>query len=421
MKIRLAVIFGGESVEHEISIISAQQAMESFDREKYEIIPVYISKENNWYTGSVLENIEHFKDLDFIVKNAKKVQLVADKSRYFLYEYPFKFLGNKPIAEFDVAFPIVHGTNVEDGTLQGLLQMNKIPYAGPNVSGAAVGQDKVLMKLIWQASNLPVLPYVWCYSKQWESMKKEYLKKLEEELGYPMIIKPASLGSSVGISIAKDEKSLEEAMDTAAQYDDKIIVEKALTDFIEINCSVLGTGVEAKTSALEKVFGGTEFLSYQDKYQGGANNKTGSKGNAKAGNAVSMPKVALGGSKTSAGMASTNREIPAQVSKEMEEAIKGLAELGFKTLGMSGVSRIDFLVDTKANKVYLNEINTIPGSLSFYLWQATGVSFSQLLDELVTIAIENFRGREKQIFSYESNVLSQQPATGKAKGGAIKM
>ena len=413
MKIRLAVIFGGESVEHEISIISAHQAMEVFDKEKYEIIPVYISKNNEWYIGDVLTNIENYRDLDFVEKNAKKVKLICEQQRYFLYEYPFKMLKNKPLAEFDVAFPIVHGTNVEDGTLQGLFESNRIPYAGPNLTGAVVGQDKVLMKMIWQSAGLPVLPYVWFYSAQWLEVKQEYVQTLKDTLHFPMIIKPACLGSSVGIAIAKNDDELIAAIDEAIKYDNKIIVEKALEDFTEINCSVLGDGAKVKASALEKVFGNDEILSYQDKYQG----NTGSKGSKTSSSKLSTPitktaQTQTNGTKGSGGMASASREIPAQLPAKMTETIQGIAEVSFQTLSMSGVSRIDFLIDNKDNKIYLNEINTIPGSLAFYLWEASDVTFKNLLQELVDIAIQRFKNREKTTFTYDTNVLANQKSTG---------
>jgi len=409
MKIRLAVIFGGESVEHEISIISAHQVMEAFDRQKYEVIPVYIAKNSEWYVGDVLKDITNYEDLDFIIKNAKKVKLVADQNKYFLYGYPFKFFKAKPLVEFDLAFPIVHGTNLEDGTLQGLLESNNIPYAGPNITGAAVGQDKVLMKMIWQAADLPVLPYVWFYDSQWRDLKSDYTKTLKKRLGFPLIVKPANLGSSVGISIAKDEKALIRAIDEAIKYDSKIIVEKALTDFSEYNCSVLGNNAAVKASVIEQVFGSDEVLSYQDKYQGG------SKGASKAsklGTKRAAPLQTSGGSKGASGMASTSRQIPAKLNKKMRDAIVGLSEVSFQTLGMSGVSRIDFLVDNETKKIYLNEINTIPGSLAFYLWEASGLQFAALLDELVSIALDRFKTKERMTFTYDTNILAQQTQFG---------
>ena len=413
MKIRVAVVFGGQSVEHEVSIISAHQAMEHFDTTKYEVIPVYISKENQWFTGDVLKDIKQFKDLDFVKKNAKQVTLIHEGSRYFLYEYPFKLLKTKPLVEFDVAFPIVHGTNVEDGTLQGLFEAKGPPYAGPNLLGAAVGQDKVIMKMVWQAAGLPVLPYVWFYSSQWLEVKDEYVKTLKQQLGFPMIVKPASLGSSVGISIAKDEAELVIAIDNAIQYDEKILVEEALTDFTEVNCSVLGNNAKVQASVLERVFGNDEILSYQDKYLGGTNGnkvkgaKTPSKAPLKnaAPAGVKGVKGAKGGD---GGMANTNRELPANLPEKMTKAIQSIAEVSFQTLNMSGVSRIDFMIDNKANKVYLNEINTIPGSLAYYLWEATGVSFTELLDRLVTIAIDRKKIKEQMIFTYDSNILANQ-------------
>jgi len=413
MKIRLAVIFGGESVEHEISIISAHQVMHACDKTKYTIIPIYISKNSDWYIGDVLNDIENYDDLDFIIKNAKKVKLVTDNNRYFLYGYPFKMMKSKPLAEFDVAFPVVHGTNLEDGTLQGLLEANKIPYTGPNIAGAAVGQDKVLMKMIWQASDLPVLPYVWFYDSQWLELKDEYTKTLKKRLGFPVIVKPANLGSSIGISLAKDEKALIRAIDEAIKYDTKIIVEKALTDFSEYNCSVMGNNAHVRASVIEEVFGTGEVLSYQDKYQG--NGKGPAKTEA-AQKTLSQQLKTGNGTKGSAGMASTSRQIPAKLNKKMTEAIQGLSEVSFQTLGMSGVSRIDFLVDNNTKKIYLNEINTIPGSLAFYLWEASDVHFSQLIDELVTIAIDRFKMKERMTFTYDTNILAQQKQFGVKMG-----
>lgn len=408
---RIAVIFGGESVEHEISIISALQAIEQLDVTKYDVVPVYISKKNQWYVGDVLTDITNYKDLEFVTSNAQRVCLLADGSKYYFYKYPLSTIGKKPLCEFDVAFPIVHGTNLEDGTLQGHLESLRIPYVGPHVSAAAVGQDKVLMKMIWQATDLPVVPYIWCYSVQWEKAKEMYVERLEKQFGFPMIIKPASLGSSVGISIVQDTASLIQAMDDATKYDDKIIVEQALTDFTEVNCSVIGNGAVAQSSVIEKVFNQDAILSYQDKYQGG------SKGTKQ----TSGLKMSSSGTKqgTGGGMASTNREIPANLDDKITQKIQSLAELGFQSLGMSGVSRIDFLIDNQTNTVYLNEINTIPGSLSFYLWAESGKQFPQLLDELIQIAIERFHQKEQKIYSYETNILEQQQK-GSLKGSKIK-
>jgi D-alanine-D-alanine ligase len=213
--------------------------------------------------------------------------------------------------------------------------------------------------------------------------------------------------------LANDEAELIIAVDEAAKYDEKIIIEQALTDFTEINCSVLGTSIQAQASVLEKVYGTMDFLTFHDKYQGG-NTKKGVSNNTAKNVSQSL------GAKKIGGMANTNRQIPADLSEDMTQLIQSISELAFKTLGMSGVSRIDFLLDNKTKKVYLNEINTIPGSLSFYLWQASGISFSELIDQLITIAIEKFKFREKQIFTYDSNVLSQQ-TTATAKGVKSKI
>lgn len=393
MRIKIAVVFGGESVEHEISIISAHQALAAFDLTKYDPFPVYISKDNRWYVGNILNDIDNFKDLDFVIKNATEVKLITEGSRYFFYKYPLTSFFPKPMHEFDVAFPIVHGTNVEDGTLQGFFDNMRIPYVGPNLNAAVVGQDKVFMKMIWQASDLPILPYVWFFKEQWKKSQDYYLEKLEQSIDYPMIIKPASLGSSVGISVAKDRDTLVEAIHEAIQYDEKIIVEKALTKFTELNCSVIGMYTKVQASVIEQVFPESDILTYQDKYQGGNTKKHGNSGE------LSHQKMS--------GMVSAHREVPAQIDEETTKKIQKIAELSFMTLGMSGVSRIDFLFDNEANEIFLNEINTIPGSLSFYLWEASGKKFAILLNELIQLAVERQHLRDKKIFSYTTNVLSQ--------------
>lgn len=418
MRVRVGVIFGGESVEHEISIISAMQAIAAMDENKYEVVPLYISKQNRWYTGKALTNIETFKDLDAAIANAQQVLLQTEHGHHYVYAFPFKMLKNKPLAEIDVAFPVVHGTNVEDGILQGYLDALRIPYVGPTVGAAAVGQDKVFMKNIWQANGLPVVPFVWLYSNQWEQQPERFVHRIEATLHFPVIVKPANLGSSVGISIAKDTEGLIEAINEAAQYDDKIIVEQVVDNLLEVNCSVLGDFTHAVASPIEEVMGSDEILSYRDKYQGG-NGKGGSKadGGKLAPLKTSGAKTADGGSK-GAGMAATNRIIPARISEEATKEIQRLARQAFYTLNMSGVSRIDFLIDKEEGNVYLNEINTIPGSLSFYLWQESGIDFTELTDRLIQFAIKAKQRRERKVFSYDSNVLANAklPAQG-AKSG----
>ena len=379
-KIKLGVIFGGETVEHEVSIISALQAIKNLNKEKYEIIPIYISKERIWYTGHILTNIETYKDLENTRKYLKKVTLYKKGNNFYLGNTTGLF--RKDVSEIDIVFPIVHGNNVEDGSLVGYLETIGIPFVGSNVLASAIGQDKVVMKQVMSSANIPVVEYTWFYDNEYLENKDEILSKIKK-LSYPVIVKPASLGSSVGITYVKDNKSIESAIEEAISYDSKIIVEKAIENLIEVNASVLGNYEYQRVSELEEVMGSDEILSFEDKYL--SNSKT--KGYSK-------------------GMASVSRIIPARISTTLTDDIKETSKNVFKLLNMSGVCRIDYLIDSKTKKYYVNEPNTIPGSLAFYLWKENNMEYKDLLDEMISISIKNYKKRHKKIMSFDSNILS---------------
>ncbi|MBQ6283147.1 MAG: D-alanine--D-alanine ligase [Bacilli bacterium] len=392
MKLRVGVIFGGESVEHEVSIISAVQAMKSLDEEKYEIIPIYIGKDREWYTGRLLKDIEIYSDLDLMKKYATNVVLCNKGDKFVL----IKKNGIKRIIDYiDLVLPVVHGTNVEDGTLQGYLELIGIPYVGSNLYSAAIGQDKVFQKQILESSKLPVTKYMWFFDSEYKENEKEVLKGIKS-IGYPVMVKPARLGSSVGISKAKNEDEVRVAIEEAIKYDEKILVEKVVENLIEVNCSVLGNYEDQEASELEEVMGADEFLSYRDKYLGNSK-KTGSKG-----------------------MASTNRILPARLDSKMTNEIKELSKEVFKVLNAAGVIRIDYLIDKKSKKIYINETNTIPGSLSFYLWEATNKPYKQLLDEMINLAIKAYKRKKRKVFSFETNILSNFNGL-KGSKGKLKM
>lgn len=378
MKIKVGIIFGGESVEHEVSIISALQAIQNIDEEKYEVVPIYIDKHRNWYTGYELLNIVNYRDMDFLHNNIIPISLCNNNGVFELVKT--KGLFRKVVNTIDVAFPIVHGVNVEDGSLAGYLDTLGIPYVESGVLASSLGQDKVVMKQVFESNKLPIVKYVWFYDYEYEEKTEEIIKKIEK-LDYPIIVKPATLGSSVGISVVHSKKDLKIAIEDAIKYDKKIIVEKLVENLIEVNASVLGNFEYFKVSEIEEVMSTSEFLTYKDKYIG----------NAK-------------GSK-SKGMASTNRIIPARIDKNLTEEVKELATQVFKVLNFSGVVRIDFLIDKKSKKVYINEPNTIPGSLSFYLWNKSGLDYKNLLDELITIAIKDYKNKKKKIYSFDTNIL----------------
>ena len=385
MKIKVGVIFGGESVEHEVSIISAVQAMEHMDLEKYDIVPIYISKDRTWYTGEMLKDIDVYKDFNDLKKYAKEVVLIKKQGKFYLSLT--KGLFRKDIIDIDIAFPIVHGNNVEDGSIQGYLDSVGIPYVGSSVLGSALGQDKVVMKQLFKTCDIPIVDYVWFYENEYNDSKEEILENIKK-LSYPVVVKPATLGSSVGITYVKNEKDIDFAIKEALKYDVKILVEKAVDNLVEVNCSVLGDYKFQETSALEEVLSDNELLTYADKYIGGSKGKL------------------EGGVKSSKGMVSASRIIPARIDKELVEKINDIAKKAFKTLNLSGVVRIDFLIDGKTNEVYINEPNTIPGSLSFYLWEPIGKSYKELLNDMINIAVRNYKNKAKKTYSFDSNILS---------------
>jgi len=405
MKIKVGVIFGGESAEHEVSIISAIQAINKMNEEKYDIIPIYITKDRQWYTGAMLKDIDSYQDLTLIKKYATNVVLVEKNNRFILQKK--KGLFKREVAEIDIAFPIVHGTNVEDGVLQGYLQTIGIPFVGPNTYAGVVGQDKVFMKAIFEKEDLPLSKYVWFYDSEYKTDKDEVLKKISK-LKYPLIVKPATTGSSIGISYAEDEAKLCEAIDDAINYDTKILVEEVVENLKEVNISVLGNYEHQKLSVIEEVNGHNKFLTYEDKYIGGGKTK------AKFG-VKSVPSC-----KGSKGMLSASRKIPADLSDKLKEEVETVAKKAFKALGSSGCCRIDFLIDSKKNKVYVNEINSIPGSLAFYLWEPLGKDYTELLDDMINIGIKDYKKRSSKTYTFDTNIL-QGFANNSLKGGKTKL
>ena len=392
MKIKLAVMFGGRSVEHEISVISAIQAIGAVNKEKYEVIPIYITKNNEMYVGEHIGDIEAYKNISKLLSESTRVNLISDEGRALIVKYPHKAFSKDVIDYIDIAFPVVHGTNVEDGTLQGYLKMLNLPYVGCDVLSSAVGMDKYVMKTVLKDNGIPVLDCVCLNSKDFDDEPEKIIEKIEGRFSYPVIVKPINLGSSIGISKARDTDSLETALANAFDFADRVLVEPAIENLREINCSVLGDRTSARASVCEEPLNATDILSYEDKYIGNSS-KSGSKG-----------------------MASTSRQIPADIPKETEDEIRAMAVEAFKVLGCSGVSRIDFMIDTKENKVWLNEINTIPGSLSFYLWEPAGVDYTELIDEMISLALKREREQESITYSFDTNVLSGIKLGGKKTG-----
>ncbi len=380
MKLRIALIFGGKSVEHEVSVISGIQALLSMDTAKYDIIPVYLTKTNEMYIGDDIGKIESYRNIKELLKRSSRVIMVNDGGSVKLVSYPVKRFGRNPEYEIDMAFPVVHGTNVEDGALQGYFKTLGLPFAGCDVTASAVGMDKYIMKTILKEAAVPVLDAHVFTLSDYEDIDR-MIEKIEKTTGYPVIIKPVNLGSSVGIGVARDRASLTNALDDAFKYASRVLAEKAITNLREINCAVLGDENDAVASECEEPLHSEDILSYEDKYV--SNSKS-------------------GGSK---GMASVSRKIPADIPAELRDEIRELSVRAFKALGCCGVSRIDFMIDSDSGKLYFNEINTIPGSLAFYLWEGVGISYTELLDRMVELTLKRTRIEKNLTFTFDTNIL----------------
>lgn len=372
MKLKVGFIYGGISTEHEISIISALQAINNMNIDKYDVVPIYLSKNGVFYIGKYLLNIDNYKDLSLIPKKCKEVSIIKKNNDFALLSvnFPHKILTN-----IDIFFPVVHGYNVEDGSIAGFLETIGAPYAESDLYASLIGQDKVIQKMVFKENEINVVPYTYFYENEYLDNEEEIISKINE-LSFPVIVKPARLGSSVGINIAADEVSLKEAINEALKYDEKIIVEKVIENLKELNCSVLGDKDLYKTSLIEEVSAKENILSYEDKYISGSKSK---------------------------GMASASRKVPADISKKLTKEIENMSVRACKALNTSGIVRIDYLYDTKNEKVYLNEINIIPGSLSFYLWKDT--KYKDLLASIIELGIKKYKNKSKKQTSFETNVL----------------
>lgn len=385
VKIKLAVLFGGQSVEHEVSVITALQAIESLNKDKYEIIPIYITKNNEMYCGDFIGNIEEYKDIPSLLKKSLRVYLLKNGAGIEIITQ--KKLKNKTINNIDIIFPMGHGTNVEDGILQGYLKFLGVPYVGCDVCSAAAGMNKYIMKAVFKNENIPILECERALISEFIRDKNAVIQRLKEKINFPMIIKPINLGSSVGIKIAHDKDSLEEALEHAFLFSEEVLAERAIINLKEINVSVLGDIESAEASECEEPLSNSDILSYEEKYVNGGKNS---------------------------GMASLTRKIPADISEEQRETIRKLAVEAFKSLGCNGVARIDFMINLDDDSIYLNEINTLPGSLAFYLWEPVGLKYSDLLEKMIELALKRERKNKTINFSFDSNILSN------AKIGGMK-
>ena len=403
--INIGVIFGGVSPEHEVSVISSLQAAAHFDPDRYRPVPLYIAKDGAWYTGERLLDVEVYRDLDRLRAEATPVSLdLASNGMLDLVETRTSGLALRAPRHFriDVAFLGLHGGEGENGGLQGLCETVNVPYTGSGIFGSALGIDKVLSKRLCRDADVPVVPFVAFRESDWGGCEEAWLDRCEEELGYPVIVKPARLGSSIGIAKAAGRPALDAAIEEALRYDDKIVVEHAVERLREINCAVLGDPDAAEASVLEEPVRsqGEALLTYQEKYMRGDGDGT------KGGRRGSKQAERTGG------MASLDRVIPAPLPDEKTQEIRDLAVRVFQLFECAGVARIDFMIDEATDQVYFNEINTIPGSFSFYLWEPSGVPFQELTHRMIEIARVRHRRKNGRIRSYDVNLLSERSLSG---------
>ena len=392
----VAVLFGGRSVEHEVSVISGHQVMDALDAAGFGVLPVYITKQGDWYAGEGLHNLELYREQTFHaagLKNVYRVSLSPDRSVRQLVVHPGVgggLLSKSPKLWADVWFPVIHGTHGEDGSMQGLFELVDVPYVGSGVLGSAIGMDKAMQKRVLQQAGIPTLDCLVVSRAEWDADADGFVKRVESKVGYPAIVKPVCLGSSVGVSRCADATELREAIDLALELDGRALIEEALTDFIEINCSVMGPPERA--SACEQPMGYEAVLSFDDKYKHGGK-KLGS--------------GASGGAAQSAGMAGQRRQVPAPIRDELTARVQGLAIDAFRAIGAGGVVRVDFLYQERKKRLLLNEINTTPGSMSYYLWEEAGVRFDQLVAALVRIALDRHEVKRATAYSFAANLLTR--------------
>ncbi|MCA9888756.1 MAG: D-alanine--D-alanine ligase [Anaerolineae bacterium] len=391
-KLSVGVIFGGRSVEHDVSIVTAQQVMNAFDQDRYEIVPIYITRDGKWYTGDVLRNIDSFKNDAILSQDGiESVVLSPDVRHHGLIMNPLAGRFSKSeVKRLDVMFPVIHGTHGEDGTLQGLFELADIPYVGFATMGSALTNDKIITKQILRQNSIPVVDGITVTRDAWRANRDDIVSQIKAQFAYPVFVKPATLGSSIGVGRADSDELLEASLDVATNFDRRVIVETAIQG-IEINCSVIGYGDDISISVLEQPLSWADFLAFEDKYLRGGD-----------------------------GMKSADRIIPAPISDELTATIQQASRDAFRAVDGRGICRIDFLVEPETDTYYLNEINTMPGSLALYLWQETNLTPSQVVEKLVKLAQDAYADKRRNVYDYKTNLVDVAAGRGLkgAKSGA---
>jgi D-alanine-D-alanine ligase len=374
----VGVVFGGRSVEHDVSVITASQSRRAFDPAQFEVVPIYIGRDGRWFTGEPLLDLKSYQNEIVSFRGVHPAILSPSTQHHGLIINPTAGrFARSEVKRLDVVFPAVHGTHGEDGTLQGLLELADIPYVGCMVLASAIANDKITTKSLLVQHGIPVVDGISFQRDEWLNQPDEVIRRITSTLTYPLFIKPATTGSSVGIGRAADETLLRASIDVAAHFDRRILVESAVTGAVEINCAVMGNGNDIQASVLEQPVSWEEFLTYEEKYMRG-----------------------------SEGMKSAERIIPAPISPELTARIQQLAITAFHAIDGYGTARIDFLAKPDEDVVYLNEINTMPGSLAFYLWEETGIPMRQLVQRLVDLAREAHAEKRGSSYDFRADLLN---------------
>ena len=375
----VAVLFGGRSVEHDVSIVTGHQVMDAFPTERYEVVPVFISRDGRFFTGEPLRRLDNFQDDGLLARQGVQACLLSPDTRHhgLIIDPLAGRFSRSRVKRLDVVFPALHGSHGEDGSLQGLLELADIPYVGCATLGSALTNDKIMTKLALRQAGIPVLDDFPLTREAWQAAPDDLVARILDKFAFPLFVKPATLGSSIGIGRADDEARLRASIDIAANFDRRILVEPAVTDGVEINCAVMGYGDDFQASTLEQPVSWDEFLSYEDKYLRGGE-----------------------------GMKSAERVIPAPISAELTARIQSLTMAAFKAVDGRGIARIDYLVKPQSGEVWLNEINTMPGSLALYLWQEDGYSRAQVVERLVELARRAHADKRRNTYDYQTDLVA---------------
>lgn len=378
MQKNVAVIFGGRSAEHDVSIITAHlpiiPALQAAGQ--YRIWPVYIAKDGSWYSDQAMNDLGYFKAADFETKLAKfkKIRLLFDHGLQLTWPGLFA-----KCVRIDVVFPALHGTYGEDGSLMGLLRMASVPFVGCDLFASAVAMDKILTKQVLTAENVPVVPDVWFTKTDWLADRQFWFEKINK-LQWPLFVKPVHLGSSIAITKVRTKQELEQAIEVAFHYDDKILVEESVENLIEVTLPIMGND-ELQFAAIERPLNKSDLFDFKEKY--------------------------LSGGKKGGGVNNRYSEIPAKIDKKLAAEVISFGEKTYHTLGCSGIARVDFLIDSKSRRIYVSEVNTLPGSLYHHNWKQMGVSGVALVNKLIALAEERFNSQQQTIYTFGSDILSK--------------